>query len=194
MTYKKHHFCALNAELLSKQNPLWCMQIVALFAVALTFSFFLFSCTRTECDSNVHVLSTTQVAPVFTGYDTSDLDTVIFSTYTADSSFSFLISQQILTHPDSIENSSGIAGPAYYRYSFDSLPLLHSGYAYKFFIPKTNQTFKIYNIVDTGILSGEKCSHLQFYSYHLTNINITGGNYTMQTSQVTPSFYIFLEK
>ena len=162
----------------------------------LLFLSFLCSCNKKEPQCYIAVpCSHTTIIPIFTGYDSTELDSIICYTYQDDTTFSTLISQQTFANPDSIQNVSFVYSPiAYFKYGFDSL-ILQAGFDYKIFIPHTNQTFKISHIIDTTNQTEIfDCGRNWTCHTHITNITITGGNDSQQTVQVTPDFYIFLEK
>jgi hypothetical protein len=127
---------------------------------------------------------------VFNGYDTSEIDSVIYSVYTPDSSFSNLLKQKTLSATDSIYswNDSII----FYKYGSDSI-MIQRGYDYKIFIPKTNQTFKIYNYI-----AGADTTEMFDCRYPgdcaaTANITITGGT-AYYTSSIHGPGLIFLYK
>jgi len=161
--------------------------------VCLLFFFFCTACNRSKtCYRTFTNCQQQSLAPLFNGYDSGDLDTVVFYTYTADSSFSTLIDQITATMPDSVFNYT-YSGPVYFKNGFEELAIV-AGYDYKIYIPKTNQTFKFYGIVDSGRTQIWDCGWNGQCSTTITRINVLGGNFSITSTQIPYVRYIQLSK
>jgi len=117
-------------------------------------------------------------------YERSDLDTVIERIYQPDSTFSNLITQNIFTSPDSNDIDNG--------FIYNGL-FFQQGYDYEVQIPRTNQVFRIYNIVNTDTTDSVSCDARYPMCFAHLRYEVTGGRWSIAQTNYTPLHLVLLK-
>ena len=167
------------------------MRVSIIFLVA--FVFFA-SCSKTHKCIKTLTCDHHQLIPLFNGFDSTDLDSVMVYTFTAGSTFMDTINKHLFTQPDSVQNY-GNTSPAFYENGFGNLQLV-SGYDYELIIQHTGQTIKITNMVDTvNTTEVVDCRFPGWCSTQITGIAVTGSTYSF-INAVPPilSYIVFVKQ
>ncbi len=161
-----------------------------------TLLIFLFSCLafsachRTANCTKTLVCTHKTITPVLGGFDSSQIDTVVLYTFTADSTFNTLLSQRVCTLPHVLSNIPGSTTDTI-AFAFDSLEL-KVGYDYKLYIPHAGASYRFYHIADTGFSVNAPCDNASTTCYTVINkCTVTGNNFICGTGGA--SVYVMLK-
>lgn len=142
-----------------------------LFALCTTILF-------TTCQKTPHCTWTIQCDavgffPVFINYDSTERDSIILFSYKKDGTFSSPTGQRVFAANDSVLNYDyNYGGPLYYKYVGLGIP--HDA-DYMIYVPRTNDSFKFYNITDSQSTQVADCNYHRGCTTY-SSVTVSGGN------------------